>query len=236
MGYVITSSSKVGQSFSILCAALSLNLKMPSHILTVYQQSNPSKTFIAKKVREGSNELDMFKYINALPLRSDHIILLHDSFQTQSASWAILPKMISLAGDLRLHGKVAQVCWGLIKGVAYLHEFCVAHRDIKPDNLVVDRNFSLKIIDFDVAMRVQGEDEAVKGRCGTKGWMALEIQEKSEYSAIRADRWSTGKVLLYLLDKFRVLKDTLLTTIAKKLTAHDPERRPSMLKVAEWRM
>ena len=41
---------------------------------------------------------------------------------------------------------------GLIKGVVYLYEFCVAHRDIKPDNLVVANNFSLKIIDFDVAM------------------------------------------------------------------------------------
>jgi serine/threonine protein kinase len=52
----------------------------------------------------------------------------------------------------KLNGKVAQACWGLIKGVAYLHKFCIAHRDIKPDNLVVDRNFLQEIIDFDVAM------------------------------------------------------------------------------------
>ncbi|KAF8429385.1 kinase-like domain-containing protein, partial [Boletus edulis BED1] len=57
--------------------------------------------------------------------------------------------------------KVSQVCLGLIKGVAYLHENRIAHRDIKPDNLVVDKNFNLKIIDFDIAMQVEDEDEEV---------------------------------------------------------------------------
>ncbi|KAH9983025.1 kinase-like domain-containing protein, partial [Russula compacta] len=63
----------------------------------------------------------------------------------------------------------------LIEGIAYLHLFCVAHRDIKPQNLVVDEHFCLKIIDFDVAMQVDDEDEVVYGQCGTKGWMVPEM-------------------------------------------------------------
>jgi serine/threonine protein kinase len=61
--------------------------------------------------------------------------------------------------------KVAQVCWGLIKGVAYLHKHCIAHRDIKPENLVVDWDFYVKIVDFDVAMKVSddSEDEGLDG-------------------------------------------------------------------------
>src|ERR1700733_4812560 len=98
----------------------------------------------------------------------------------------------------KLDGKVALVCWGFIKGVAYLHKFCIAHMNIKPENLVVDRNFSLKMIDFDLAMRVKGEDEVVDGQCGTKSWMSSEVEEKSMYSPIKADRWSSGQVLLYL--------------------------------------
>jgi serine/threonine protein kinase len=130
---------------------------------------DPSKTFIAKKVREQSNDLEIFKRLNAFQPKSEHIISLHESFQAESTSWAILPKMVSVTYYVeiepgRLIGKVAQVCWGLIKGVAYLHKLCIAHRDIKPDNLVVDRNFSVKISDFDVAM----EDEVVEGQCGTK--------------------------------------------------------------------
>jgi serine/threonine protein kinase len=189
----------------------------------------PEQEIIAKKVHKESNELKIFELLNTFQLKSEHIISLHESFQTQSTSWAILPKIISLVGG-QLHGKVAQVCWGLIKGVAYLHKFCIAHRDIKPENLVVDWGFCLKIIDFDYAMEVIDEDEVVNGQCGTKGWMAPET-EKSMYSPIRADRWSTGRVLLYLLNKFRK-EDTVLRTIALKLTTHNPELRSSMLQVA----
>ena len=209
---------------------------MPSHILTVYQRTDPSVKFIAKRVHEQSNEIEIFNLLDTFHPKSEHIISLHDSFRTQLTSWVILPKMSSLRGYVllahkQLDGKVAQVCWGLIKGVAYLHGFCIAHRDIKLQNLLVDRDFSLKIIDFDVAMQVKDEDEVVFGQCGTKGWMAPEIEEKSMYSPIKADRWSSGRVLLYLLDEFRK-GDIVLRTIAGRLTAHVPEWRPSMLHVA----
>ena len=202
---------------------------MPPHILTVYQRSDPSKRFIAKKVREESNELEIFNLLNTFQLKSEHIISLHESFQTQSTWWAVLPKMTPLARS-QLHGEVAQVCWGLINGVAYLHKYCIAHRDIKPDNLVVDGDFCLKIIDFDVAMQVEGEDEVVEGQCGTKGWMAPEMEEKSMYSPIKADRWSTGQVLLYLLNKFRK-EDTVLRTTARRLATHNPDQRTSILQL-----
>jgi len=207
----------------------------PSHILAVYQWSDPSKRYIAKKVHEESNELEIFKRLNTSQEKSEHIISLHESFRTQSTSWVILPEMDPVSDfwnrrDL-FEGKVSQVCLGLIKGVAYLHKFRIAHRDIKPNNLVVDKNFSLKIIDFDVAMQVESEDETVDGQCGTKGWMAPEMAEKSRYSPIKADRWSTGKVLLCLLNRFRK-EDKVLETAAAELTAYNPERRLSMLQVA----
>ena len=64
-------------------------------------------------------------------------------------------------GPKQLESKATKVCWGLIKGLAYLHELCIAHRDIKPDNLVVDQDFCLKIIDFDIAMQLKDENEKV---------------------------------------------------------------------------
>ena len=56
-------------------------------------------------------------------------------------------------------------------------------------------------------------------------------KEKSMYSPIKADRWSTGQVLLYLLNKFGK-DDTVLRTTARKLATPNPQRRPSMPQVA----
>ncbi|PCH35347.1 kinase-like protein, partial [Wolfiporia cocos MD-104 SS10] len=70
-----------------------------------------------------------------------------------------------------------QICWGLIKGLAYLHKLCIAHRDIKPDNLVVDQDFCLKIIDFDTAIHLKTEDKEVSDYCGMEGWLAPEVVE-----------------------------------------------------------
>jgi len=133
----------------------------------------------------------------------------------------------------QLESKTTQVCWGLIKGLAYLHELCIAHGDIKPDNLVVDQDFCSKIIDFDIAMQLKDEDEKVDDECGTKHWMAPEVKTSTTYSPIRADRWSCGRVLLYLLDELET-DDERLRAIGSKLKVHNPNQRPSLLKRHSW--
>jgi serine/threonine protein kinase len=52
-------------------------------------------------------------------------------------SWVILPRMDSIKDYVsfapkELCGRVAEVCWGLIKGATYLHKLRIAHRDVKP--------------------------------------------------------------------------------------------------------
>ncbi|KAI0688991.1 kinase-like domain-containing protein, partial [Cytidiella melzeri] len=83
----------------------------------------------------------------------------------------------------------------LIYGLAYLHRLSIAHCDIKPANIVVDRYFCPKIIDFDCAIQLKDEDEEVVGSCGTEGWTAPEVSDSSLYSPLRADRWSSGHVI-----------------------------------------
>jgi len=212
---------------------------MPPNILTVHRPSKPNKELIAKKIRKGSNELEIFKHLNTIQPKTKYVISLVDSFRTGSRAWAILPKMDSVAYCVEhtldlLSEDITRVCWGLIKGLAYLHGRRIAHRDIKPDNLLVDRDFCLKIADFDIAMQVKDEDEEVNDQCGTKDWMAPEVENKSStYSPIKADRWSCGRVLLYLLDEFKK-EERLLRVIGRELKAHDPKRRPSLLEWKRW--
>ena len=190
-----------------------------------------NKEFIAKKVREDSNELEILRLLDTIPLKSDHVISLIDSFH----EWVILPKMTTLRycvefAPNRFESKVPQVCLGLIKGLAYLHEHRIAHRDMKPDNLLVGKNFRLKIIDFDNAMRVEVDDEEVDDQCGTENWMAPEVEKELRHSPIKADRWACGWVLLFLLDEFGK-EEKSLRAFARNLVAHNPRQRPSLLEV-----
>jgi serine/threonine protein kinase len=205
----------------------------------VHRSSDPSKELIAKKLRDGSNELEILRILDTTQPKSEHVISLLDSFYTHPGQWVILPQMDTVAAYLwiapsKLDDSVARICWGLIKGLAYLHMHNIAHRDIKPDNLVVDNDFCLKIIDFDVAMQVKDEDEEVDDYCGTKYWIAPEVEKATlMYSPIRADRWSCGHVILYLLDELGK-EDNPLRAVARKLKVQNPKQRPSLLKWGIW--
>ena len=79
----------------------------------------------------------------------------------------------------------------------YCHSRCIAHRDIKLENLLMDEQGILKIIDFGFSTCIPN-DKMVKMFCGTPSYMAPEIVLKKEYCGPPADVWALG-VLLYAL-------------------------------------
>ncbi|KAI9443372.1 hypothetical protein H4582DRAFT_1924231 [Lactarius indigo] len=215
--------------------------KLPPHLRTVYQRSDPNKTeLIAKRLRKGSNELYFLQHLRMIRSQSPHIISSIDTIPSITGGWLILPKQQSIR-DQRLmnsggvHVRV-QLGWGLVKGLAYLHEHKIAHRDIKPDNLVCDSVFCLQIIDFDVAIKVQDENTEVDEYRGTKGWTAPELGEEDGltpmHSPIKADRWSCGRVLLHYIMVGK--GDKWLSRFARQLMAKDPQKRPSLLEREKW--
>ena len=146
----------------------------------MYRPIDSNKEFTAKKVWEDSNELEMFGLRETIPLKSDHVISLIDSLH----GWAVLPIMVTVRYYVEFvpnlyESKISQVCLGLVKGLVSLHEHRIAHRDVKWDNLV-DENFCLKTIDFDVAMRVEVEGEEVDDLCEQKKLDGVRGREGSE--------------------------------------------------------
>ena len=193
---------------------------------------------IAKRVRMGSNELTILEYLHRKQPRSQHIISLLDAIPSINREWLILPRLHSICEQRivdsgGVFGRI-YLGRGLIKGLAYLHEHKIAHRDIKPDNLVCDSDFRLQIIDFDMAIEVQDENTEIDEYRGTKDWTAPEIGKGDEptlmHSPIKADRWSCGRVLLHHIMVGKGLGDNRLSNFAGRLMANDPQR-PSLL---EW--
>ncbi|KAH9041678.1 kinase-like domain-containing protein [Lactarius pseudohatsudake] len=215
--------------------------KLPPNIRTVYRQSDRNKTeLIAKHLRKGSKELDILKYIHTIRPPSPHVISFIETIPSNTGGWLILPKLRSIryreVMDRRGVRGRDQLGRGLIEGLGYLHEHGIAHRDIKPGNLVCDDDLCLQIIDFDVAIEVQDENTEVDEYRGTRDWTAPEMGEedgpRAMYSPIKADRWSCGRVLLRHILVGR--GDNRLSRFAEQLMSRDPQRRPSLLKRNEW--
>jgi len=89
--------------------------------------------------------------------------------------------------------------WQLLRSLAYLHRRGVCHRDIKPQNVLVDpRTQQAKLCDFGSAKRLTGASSSIAYIC-SRFYRAPElILGGTEYSTA-IDMWSFGCVLAELL-------------------------------------
>ena len=77
----------------------------------------------------------------------------------------------------------------------YLHKNHMAHRDIKLENILMTKDYEIKIIDFGFGM-YNPENKLQSFFCGTPNYMPPEIAFKKPYVGQKADLWSLG-VLVY---------------------------------------
>lgn len=94
--------------------------------------------------------------------------------------------------------EIGLIIGGVLKGLAGAHAQGIVHRDIKPGNILLLNEGSVKIADFGVA-RLEASDLTLAGfMIGTPGYMSPEAL-RGEVVDQRADLYSTGVILLELL-------------------------------------
>ena len=87
----------------------------------------------------------------------------------------------------------AQVFIEVTKGLNYLHQNNIIHKDIKLQN-IIKADGILKIADFGLSER---NGKMGKSICGTKFYLAPEIMEQKDYNE-KVDIWSMG-VMIYIM-------------------------------------
>ncbi|EER26354.1 Protein kinase domain containing protein [Coccidioides posadasii C735 delta SOWgp] len=110
----------------------------------------------------------------------------------------------SIGSCLRKHGKfeesvVQSLTIQTLRGLAYLHDKGILHRDLKADNILLDLDGTCKISDFGISKKsdnIYGND-VTNSMQGSVFWMAPEVvQSQGQGYSAKVDIWSLGCVVL----------------------------------------
>ena len=159
----------------------------------IFALKEMSKTRIIDKKCESTIllERDLLSKMN-----HPFIVNMHFSFQDLNSLYLVMD--LITGKDLRYHlaklkkftceqSKFFLAC--TILGLEYLHFNKILHRDIKPDNLVLDSMGYVKITDFGISRHM---DKLISGESsGTPGYMAPEVMHGKSHS-IDSDYYCMG--------------------------------------------
>ncbi|XP_042126013.2 putative sperm motility kinase W [Peromyscus maniculatus bairdii] len=167
----------------------------------------PTHTHVAVKVLEKTkNSLaDINTEVEILQsVEHRNIVHFFHAIDTSSTTFVI---MECIAGkdleyflrerDFLTEDEVRPIFQQVVSGVHFLHQKRIAHRDIKLENILIDRAGHVKLCDFGMARQL-AEGQMLEEFRGTLFYLAPEILARKPYDGLAGDMWSLG-VLLYVL-------------------------------------
>ncbi len=84
---------------------------------------------------------------------------------------------------------------GIVDGLRYLHEAGIVHRDVKPENILVERSGHARLLDFDLAVHVD-EPQPRATLAGTIAYLSPE-QARGEAVTPASDLYAIGVILYW---------------------------------------
>jgi serine/threonine protein kinase len=110
----------------------------------------------------------------------------------------------------------------IISVLDYLHNTKkVVHRDLKPQNILLDHNFHIRIVDFGLAKSWTAASPMMTETCGTAAYVAPEVLRGDPYSS-SVDIWGAGVILYIMVAGRHPFADWKTTNVLQSIMTTDP--------------
>jgi serine/threonine protein kinase/tetratricopeptide (TPR) repeat protein len=131
-------------------------------------------------------------------------------------------------------GKAVSIARQVCEGLEEAHRVGVIHRDLKPQNIMIDRDGNARIMDFGIARSVKGKGiTGTNVLIGTPEYMSPEQVEGKE-AGPRSDLYSLGIVLFEMLTgRLPFEGESLLSIAVKQKSEAPPDPRAFNAQVPE---
>ncbi|CAH1642186.1 unnamed protein product [Spodoptera littoralis] len=177
-------------------------VKLATHIIT--------KTKVAIKIIDKSrldedNLKKTFREIAIMKrLRHPHIVRLYQVMESTHTIYLVTEYAPNgeIFDHLVSRGRMtepeaARAFAQMVAAVGYCHANGVVHRDLKAENLLLDKDMNIKLADFGFSNEYTAGSPLATW-CGSPPYAAPELFEGRQYDGPKADIWSLG-VVLYVL-------------------------------------
>ncbi|KDP40264.1 hypothetical protein JCGZ_02262 [Jatropha curcas] len=171
-----------------------------------------------------------------------NILKIHEVMATKTKIYLVME--LALGGELfskvlqRGKLKESKARWffqQLVSALHFCHQNGVAHRDVKPQNLLLDENGNLKVSDFGLSAlaEIQNDSCVLQTACGTPAFTAPEVMARRGYEGPKVDAWSCGVILFFLLSAKLPFDDSNLAVMYKKIHKRDYQMPTPISKSAK---
>ena len=176
----------------------------------IYAMKTLKKDFIirTKQVSNTKIERDIMQQI-------DHpfIVKLHYAFQTPETLYFVCDFLnggelfFHLCHKVRFSEDTARFFSAeIVLALEHLHQNGIIYRDLKPENVLLDREGHVKLTDFGLSkMELQGPQAMTNTFCGTPEYLAPEIILHNGHS-YGVDWWSLGMLTYEMISGINPLK------------------------------
>ncbi|KAK2771553.1 hypothetical protein CKAH01_04128 [Colletotrichum kahawae] len=176
----------------------------------------------SESVRNIIRERRMLEHVN-------HPFICNLRYSFQDIEYMYLVVDLMSGGDLRFHisrktfTEDAVRFWIAELGCAlrYIHQQNIIHRDVKPDNVLLDADGHVHLTDFNVASDIV-PGKVLSSKSGTLAYLAPEVYAGKGYD-VRADWWSLGVLFYECIYNKRPFDGNSESTLSQQIQLANPK-------------